>query len=68
MDIDAALHAALRVLVAICGRTKPNAKDVTELQRIAPTYANLAVDELACKVVDAALEQRKKERAMHTAG
>ena len=60
MDIDSAMQTALRVLAAILEQTEPNGADVVELRRIAPIDANLPVDELACQVVNAAVEERKK--------
>ena len=49
---------ALRVLTAIMEKLKPSADDVDELRRHAPELSHLAVDELACQVVQASLQQR----------
>lgn len=53
---------ALRVLTAIMEKLKPSADDVDELRRRAPEWSHLAVDELACQVVHASLQQRASSR------
>ena len=57
------IQTALRVLSAVCEHKNPDQKDTEELQRLTPVYANLPIDELACKVINAMIEEQKKARA-----
>ena len=61
-----AIQTALRVLSAVCSHKIPDRHDTEELKRIAPVYANLPIDELACKVINATLEEKKNARASRT--
>jgi len=54
----------MRVLSAVSERKEPDGADVKELQRVAPVYANLPIDELACRAINAAVEARSKQRAV----
>lgn len=49
---------ALRVLTAMMEKLKPSVDDVDELRRLAPEWSHLALDELACQVVQASLQRR----------
>ena len=51
----AAIKTGLRVLTAISDRAHPAPADVQELLRFAPECSALPVDELACEVVQRAL-------------
>ena len=59
-----AIKVALRVLTAITQDRHPAAKDVEELYRLAPEGTYQTLDEVACAVVQNALERaRTKLRA-----
>jgi hypothetical protein len=57
-DSTVAMRTALRVLMAITDRAQPDPVDVEELRRVAPECSALATDELACEVVQRALQKR----------
>ena len=46
------------MLVAIMDGVNPERLDVEELQRFAPDCSDLPIDELACEVVQRAVERR----------
>jgi hypothetical protein len=52
------MELALRVLTAITQKHNPNPEDVERLRReVARDKADLPIDELACEVIQHALEQ-----------
>jgi hypothetical protein len=53
---------ALRVLTAINGRQRPEARDVALLRAYSPDHRNLPTDELACLVIQELLIQRRRKR------
>ena len=60
----------LRVLMAVTDRQLPAPEDMSELRRLAPLFADMPPDELACEVIQSALKNRaqaraKKESATH---
>ena len=57
------LEVALRVLTAITGHQKPNEDDLDTLRKYAPFLAHEPADELACDVVQQALQQRAEVRS-----
>jgi hypothetical protein len=57
------MTTALRALGALTERQEPEAKDVAELRRLAPTMDAAPVDELACEVIQQALRTRAQLRA-----
>ena len=63
MDSEA-MEIALRVLTAIISRQSPNPADVEELRRLAPSLADVPVDELAREVVRHAVQLRQAECAV----
>jgi len=64
----AVMKLALQVLSATTERREPNPSDVQALMGLAPEAAGLAVDDLACEVVQRALEYRKKVRCSFSEG
>ena len=61
-DDMAAMTIALRVIMAITDRQLPTPEDIEELRRLAPLFAHMPADELACEVIQLALKKRAKER------
>jgi hypothetical protein len=59
----AAMKTALRVLSALTEKQNPDAHDVEDLRRLAPDCESLALDELACEVIQRALRTREKARS-----
>lgn len=57
-----ALAVALRVLSAINEKRYPDPKDVDELRRWAPLSADVPIDELACEVIQQAINRRAQVR------
>jgi len=53
-----AIEIALRVLSVLTARIPADESDVAELQKIVPDAANLPADELACEVIQRALQAR----------
>lgn len=49
---------ALRVLMAVMEQVKPSSDDIDALRQLAPEWSDLAVDELACRVVKASLHHQ----------
>jgi hypothetical protein len=54
----ALLETALRVLQAISDWGNPEDRDVSDLRRLTPEYGACAIDELACEVIQRALENQ----------
>jgi len=57
------LRLALRVLMAIIDRRCPEPHDVAALQRLAPSGEPTPLDELACDLIQKAVQQRATARA-----
>jgi len=57
-----AMRVALRVLTAITEHRHPDAIDVENLHRLAPEGAYQSLDEVACAVVEKALERARTRR------
>ena len=58
----AAMQTALRVLSALNDRLPAASSDVDELHRLAPGRTDRPLDELACEVIQFALQARAKAR------
>ena len=58
------LEVAVRVLMAITSRRNPEPDDVAALHRLAPCAGPMPLDELACELIQEALQHRKTRRAM----
>jgi hypothetical protein len=56
------IAVALRVLTAINNRENPDEQDLLLLCLYCPNHADLESDELACMVIQRALEERKLQR------
>lgn len=63
MDNEAAMGAALRVLVAVRERKPPDSNDVEALRQWDPKCNNLPADELACKIIRSVVEEHTRGRA-----
>ncbi len=59
------LEIGLRVLAAINASTNPDPYDVAILRLVAPQFAHLPADELACAVVAQDLRERSKTAGHH---
>jgi len=57
------MQVALRVLAAINENRQPDPADVAELHRMAPPAAFRSLSELACAVIQQALERRSEGQA-----
>jgi hypothetical protein len=57
------MKTALRVLSALTEKQHPDPADLEELQRLAPDAEGLALDELACEVIQQAILARQKVRS-----
>lgn len=53
---------ALRVLTALSNREQPTEHDVALLRRLVPDHQGLDLDELACIVIQEAVQQTAKAR------
>jgi hypothetical protein len=62
-DGVAAMTIGLRVLMAVTDRQLPAPEDMRELRRLAPLFADMPPDELACEVIQSALKNRAQARA-----
>ena len=58
-----AMKVALRVLTAISERQPPEVTDIECLKSLVPLFADLPLDELACHVIQDALQRRAAVRA-----
>ncbi len=58
-DTLAPIEIALRVLKAINHRRQPDPADVESLYYLAPLLSDVPVDELACDVIQQALQHRE---------
>jgi hypothetical protein len=56
------IRVALRVLQALTFSRQPDPQDVQELHRIIPAADYDSLDEMACTVIQQALEHRKQVR------
>jgi hypothetical protein len=56
------MEVALRVLSALTCRQKPDLQDVEELHRIISAAGYDSLDEIACAVIEQALEHRRRVR------
>ena len=61
-DGEVVMQVALRVLMAITDRQLPAPQDIRELRRLAPLSADTPIDELACEVIQLALNNRAEAR------
>jgi hypothetical protein len=59
---------ALRVLTAINKRERPKEDDLVALRAHAPDHGGLDPDELACVVIQQAMEQRRTARETRVNG
>ncbi len=55
-----AMQLALRILMSVNYHIPPDSQDVAELRRLAPEGGNWQIDELACVVIQNALERSRK--------
>ncbi len=58
-----AMQTALRVLSAFTEKREPEPGDLEELRRLAPGKSDLPADELACEVIQIAIQAGQKARA-----
>jgi hypothetical protein len=63
-DDTAATTVALRVLMAILDRIKPDPTDVEELRKLAPECSDYPLDELACEVIERPLRKQTAATAL----
>jgi hypothetical protein len=56
------LKVALRVLTAINARQEPDQSDIDLLHQMMPEQADTPIDELACDVIQHAIERRAEVR------
>ncbi len=61
-----AMQLALRVLKSVNYHKPPDSQDVSELRRLAPEEGNWQIDELACAVIQNALDRSRKILAKKT--
>lgn len=57
------MKVALRVLTALTEKHSPAKSDMDDLHEFAPSLAHLPPDELACEVIQQALQRRAVARS-----
>ena len=55
-SLDEGMMTALRVLESAIEREQPNPADIEELRRLAPLQGDLPIDDLACVVIQQAVQ------------